>query len=337
MKYSTATSGPGPEILSRPGPVCKLCYNPSTLVIHFPPFQFVSGNFRAVPWWDHEKYYCPVCQFLWADWLGDRSLEEYGEEYAKANTDDQRRPTEERMCMAPELLLYLLRMTGGTRFLDYGVGYNVPYIYELRARGIDLWGCDISKTVPYSRFVKQLPYENLPEGTFDGIYSTEVMEHLYHFREDFQRMSNLLKPGGMMLHRTFSISDFWDGASSFPRHFALWDSYHVSVFSDRSARLLAEQIGLDYQGYIPIPRGHGFLFRRPGESSLKARLSPWNPGTAWRCYRVLQHELYVKKHYGQVTPTLERLRRPVAFIKRVHKRGLVGNMKKFAEKLTHRS
>lgn len=337
MRYSTATEGPGPTIICRSGPACKVCSSPNTLVIHFPPFQFVSGDFKAVPWWEHEKYYCPACRFLWADWLDGKSLEEYGEEYVKANTDEQRRPAERRMCMAPELLLRLLCMTGGSRFLDYGVGYNVPYIYELRARGIDLWACDISVAVPYSRFVKRLPQETLPEGTFDGIYSLEVMEHLFHLHEDFLRMFRLLQPGGMMLHQTLLATDYWDGNPPFPRYYGLWDPYHVSVFSEDSARLVAEQVGLEYLGCVPTPRGKGLLFRRPWAGARKGKLSAWRPGTIWRCFKVIQHELYVQNHYGQTTPTLERLQRPLAFIARVRTRGLVGSVKRLAEKVMHRS
>ncbi len=110
------------------------------------------------------------------------------------------------------------------------VWYNVPYIYELRARGIDLWGCDISKRIPYGRFVKQLPGETLPDGTFDGIYSIQVMEHLHHFCEDFQRMFTLLKPGGMILHQTPVLTNYWDGTSPFPRHFALWSPIMCPFF-----------------------------------------------------------------------------------------------------------
>ena len=301
--YSTVTDGPGPTIENRPGPPCKLCGSGGggSLRIHFPPFKFISGDFEAPLWWEHEKYYCPFCQFLWSDWLGSRSLEEYGKEYVRANYDHQRRPTEPRMLAAPHLLYRLLVWTGGTRFLDYGVGYNVPYIYELRGRGLDIWGCDISAAVPYSRFIRHVPANDLPEGTFDGIYSLDVAEHLADIVADYLRMKRLLRSGGIMLHSTLWLHRLWDGNPPFPRNPNLWSPWHMSLCSERTIQVIAEQTGLEYIGtiYLPTDTRQGYILRKPGKLTPVKRIARWcQPRFWWYLWQLKVHMRYVRQCYG---------------------------------------
>ena len=296
--YSTETEGPGPTIISKSGPECKLCGNrKGTIIIHFPPFQFMSGDFKAVPWFEHEKYYCPYCDFIWTDWLDKLSLEEYGAEYIKANTDDQRKPAETRMAYGFLLLKKIIYRYGGKRFLDYGVGYNSPYIYELRGRGIDLWGCDISHEIRYSKFVKQLPFEELPENTFDGIYSTSVVEHLANFEADFECMKKLLKTGGIIVHAWY-LYPYWDGKSDFPRDAMVWDPWHVSILSDNSAKILANKLNLTYLGLKKVEGGKVFVFKKPG-GIFKIPFLFWISPLTWvRVFSLFNHKRYLKKYYG---------------------------------------
>ena len=296
--YSTVTDGPGPTIENTPGPPCKLCgQRDGSLRIHFPPFLFKFGDFEAPPWWEHEKYYCPHCRFLWSDWLDDKSLADYGKEYVKGNYDHHRRPTEVRMLAAPHLLLSVLKKTAGKRFIDYGVGYNTPYIYELRGRGIDLWGCDISSAVAYSRFVRHLPEGNLPEGTFDGIYSLDVAEHLSDIEGDYNRMKHLLRPGGVILHSTLWLHKLWDGKPPFPRIPNLWNPWHVSLCSDRTMEVVAQKTGLDYLGAVDlkVDTKQGYLFRKPGNLAGVKRIARSLLPRFWgQLWQLLRHKLYAR-------------------------------------------
>jgi len=261
-----------PHILSKSAAVhCKLCGNGEGIwEIHYPEYIFRSGDFEAPPWFAHSKYYCPSCHFLWTDVFRDMDLVAYGEKYVENNYDHQRRPTESRMAQAPSLLEKLVRLTGGSRFLDYGCGYNSTYIYELRSRGFDVWGCDISAAVNYSRFVLHLPFENFPEGFFDGIYSMDVMEHFSQFEGDFENMLRILKPGGYVLHNTISLDQYWKDDKEPPDDPMVWAPWHCSVFSRRSAAVLADRVRLGFEGVIPTQSDTGlaFLFRKPGSAPI---------------------------------------------------------------------
>ena len=289
---------PTPEVRTRTADKkCKLCGNSADIwAIHYPHYVFRSGNFEAPPWFPHDKYYCPACHFLWAEVFDNLSLAEYGVKYTENNYDHQRRPVEPRMAFAPLLLAYLIWRTGGSRFLDYGCGYNYAYIYELRSRGIDLWGCDISATVPYSRYVRRLPDEGYPPGWFDAIYSIDVMEHVAEFFADFAAMARIVKPGGLILHNTISLDRYWKGDGQPPDDPMVWAPWHCSVFSEKSSALLAEKIGLKFCGTV---RTHSdtnlaFLFRKPGPLHWR-RLNVASMGL--RLLKLIKYRLYFRRMY----------------------------------------
>lgn len=279
---------------------CKLCGNKDgTKTILYPTYQYISGDFVAPLWPEHQKYFCPNCEYLWSSRFDDMSLEEYGNEYVQANLENQRRPAEERMKAAPRLLKTLVKLTHGTRFLDYGVGYNVPYIYELRGREIDLWGCDISARVPYSRFIKQLPQEMLPCGTFDGIYSLDVAEHLSDILKDYTTMKNLLKPGGYMLHSTYWLHKLWPPEKPLPDDPSLRNPWHVSLCSEKTMRVIAEKTGLNFIGSMPVDTdtGSAYLLKKPGKTTFsKSTFSAVRSLLLIR--NIDKHLRYVKKYYS---------------------------------------
>lgn len=293
------TVQPTPEIRSRDvGKTCKLCGNGAGVwKIHYPTFVYRSGTFEAPPWFAHDKYYCPACHFLWTDVFDELSLTEYGVKYTENNYDHQRRPVESRMAFAPRLLARLILKTGGRRFLDYGCGYNYSYIYELRSRGIDLWGCDISAAVPYSRFVRRLPKDGYPDDWFDGIYSIDVMEHVADFFNDFRNMTRFLRPGGYLLHNTISLDAYWKGDGEPPDDPMVWAPWHCSVFSSRSAGVLAEKSGLELCGpvHTRTDTGLAFLFRKPGPMNWKRANGV---STAYRLLKLLKYQVYFKRKYS---------------------------------------
>jgi len=287
-----------PDVKTRDaGLACKLCGNALGIwQIHYPLFVFRSGNFEAPPWFAHDKYYCPRCQFFWTDCFDGMSQAQYGLKYTENNYEHQRRPTESRMAFAPWLLATLVRRTGGRRFLDYGCGYNYPYIFELRSRGFDLWGCDISAAVPYSRHIRRLPDESYPDAWFDGIFSIDVMEHIADFDADFRNMARMLRPGGFMLHNTISLDGYWKGNDQPPDDPMAWAPWHCSVFSGRSAAVLAEKVGLEFRGTIATPTDTGlaFLFRKPGPRALR-RFNYMSVG--WRLLKLWRYCRYFQRTY----------------------------------------
>lgn len=288
-----------PEIITRNAEkTCKLCGNAAKVwAIHYPSFIFRSGTFEAPPWFAHDKYYCPACHFLWTDVFDNLSLTEYGAKYTENNYEHQRRPVEPRMAFAPRLLALLTWRTGGSRFLDYGCGYNYSYIYELRSRGIDLWGCDISAAVPYSRFVRRLPADGYPSDWFDGMYSIDVMEHVADFFNDFKTMARFLRPGGLVLHNTISLDTYWKGDGQPPDDPMVWAPWHCSVFSDRSAAVLAEKTGLQFCGSVRThsDTGLAFLFRKPGLAGWR-RLNVFS--MAYCLLKLLKYQVYFRRNYA---------------------------------------
>lgn len=278
---------------------CTLCGNEQGLwLIHFPEYIYKTGAFEAPPWFSHNKFLCPSCRFLWTDVFDKLDTAEYGKKYTEANYDHHRRPTEDRMAFAPMLISKLVKLSGGSRFLDYGCGYNYPYIYELRSRGFDLWGVDISAGINYSRYIRRLPFENFPDDFFDGIFSIDVMEHLAHFDNDFSNMKRILKPGGYMLHNSISLDQFWRGDNAAPDDPMVWSPWHCTIFSERSAAVLAERLGLVFKGMIPTrsDTGLAFLFRKAGAMPA-ARFNAL--AKAAKLWRLARYSAYFHKNYSK--------------------------------------
>ncbi|MFP4240875.1 MAG: class I SAM-dependent methyltransferase [Chitinispirillaceae bacterium] len=68
--------------------------------------------------------------------------------------------------------------------------------------------------------------EKIPKNSVDLIVSNSVLEHVANCEELFSRCSNVLKPGGKMVHKI----DYRDHFFKYPFHFltfskALWDRY----------------------------------------------------------------------------------------------------------------
>ena len=261
---STAPPSP-PRFIDSPAVPCPICNDEKTRSVHFPahPQPFPG----SVPWEAHDKCYCRTCGNLWAERFKDLSLAQYGREYVKANTDAQRVPNE-RMSASPRLLDKLLAWTDGRRFLDCGIGYNTPYVEQMRALGIDLWGCDISTAVPYDQHIVRLPDDlaKLGEESFDAVFSQDVVEHFADPVCDYSRLRSLIRPGGLVLSSTPVLEKIWDGCEPVSPHIWLWSPWHASICSSRSMAMLAAKAGLEFVATVPVPTETrwAFLLRKPG-------------------------------------------------------------------------
>jgi len=251
---------------ARRAPLCPLCEDPKTRLVHFPanPEPFPG----CPPWPAHDKFHCEACHYLWSECLSELDLTAYAHEYVQANSDIQRVPNE-RMADSPKLLDLLLAWTDGRRFLEWGIGYNTPYVEEVRSLGIDLWACDISAAVPYGGHVVRLPQESerLTTALFDGIFSQDVVEHFNDPVGDYRRSRAMLRPGGLLLSSTPVLEHLWNGCEPVPDHIWLWSPWHTSLCSSRSMELLAAQAGLEYVATISVPTvtGWAFVLRRPDD------------------------------------------------------------------------
>ena len=266
MPVTTESPSEIPRFSAAAAPPCPLCQQDAARTIHYPDLAEPFPG--SLSWPAHDKHYCHECGYIWSHRFDGLDLDSYGKRYVDANTDEQRVPNT-RMQASPRLLQILVERTGGGRFLDYGIGYNTPYIEDERSRGIDLWGCDISATVPYGPFVRHLP-EAEPgfiDHPFDGIFSQDVVEHFNDPVSDHRRLRSMLVPGGMILSSTPVLEKVWDGSEPVSRHIWLWSPWHTSLCSSKAMNLLAEKSGLEFVDVIEVPTDTrwAFLLRRPVE------------------------------------------------------------------------
>lgn len=198
-----------------------------------------------------EKSFCSKCAHLWA-------VADLPNDVKRAVTMfDYEAPslwcsTEKRLILS----LIRLNMRPRGRFLDFGIGGNISVLEELAPllkNDQKLFACDIILRNDYPNYFVTYK-DDTKIGTFDGICSSEVIEHLDKTVETWMYMNRLLKPvsdgGGVMLH-------------SFPSNVNLHmdDTMivigsHVCLFSEKSLRMLCEKSGFElskisYRHFLP--------------------------------------------------------------------------------------
>jgi SAM-dependent methyltransferase len=129
------------------------------------------------------------------------------------------------------------------RLLDFGCGHGV-IVRELRKEGVEIIGVDpFSPTSHPSILRTSLPEAHIPAGTFDGIFTIEVMEHIPNVLETFVELRRILRPGGVLLVQTRRLED-----PEYVRERDHWfylqePQTHVSIYSVTAMRRIAERAG----------------------------------------------------------------------------------------------
>ena len=116
----------------------------------------------------------------------------------------------------------------GARALDYGCGPVPTLSVVLRAEGIACEDYD------------PLFLPELPEGPFDAIFATEVVEHMHHPGEELARIVDLLRPGGLFTLMT----EPWTEADAFADWYYARDPTHVCFYHERTITYLCAAYGL---------------------------------------------------------------------------------------------
>jgi DNA-directed RNA polymerase subunit RPC12/RpoP len=224
--------------------LCPVCGECSSRILKFGPPAFVTGPSSALPEVKNgTKYRCTRCKHLYSNWLSgdlDRTAEIYSGVYAQ----DQVRSTGDRKLQEEALLRFIVTNIGSpdkARLLDFGCGSNTAATMQLRKEGHDAHCCDILDQYDYDGEIF-FQYDMKPGRWlhyFDGIVSTETIEHLSDTVEAWTYFNRVLRLGGMMAH-------------SFPNqlHYGLDDSdvanpFHVCLFSDRSLKILTSKTGFE--------------------------------------------------------------------------------------------
>ena len=107
-----------------------------------------------------------------------------------------------------------LRLTTGSRVLDYGCA-DQPYRARIPA-GASYLGADLSGNPLAEVQIRPDGGLDLPDGSFDAVLSTQVLEHVAHPSSYLVECHRLLRPGGRLLISTHGIMiyhpdpvDYW--------------------------------------------------------------------------------------------------------------------------------
>ena len=160
-----------------------------------------------------------------------------------------------------ENVVLMLRSNGANTVLDAGCGNGALAGY-LAERGFQVTGVDASVSgidIARTKF-PDIPFEvgsfdePPPEGRFDAVCSTEVIEHLYspHLLASYSFAA--LKPGGVLIISTpyhgylknlaIALLDKWDA-----HHTALWHGGHIKFWSRATLTSLLESAGFQVTGF----------------------------------------------------------------------------------------
>lgn len=148
------------------------------------------------------------------------------------------------------------QMVGNTiSVLDAGCGHGY-FTYFLKKKGYHVVGVDISyKAIEKARascpeiefkvcsLSDRLPFEN---NTFDVVWSTEVIEHIYDVYTYIREINRVLKPKGLFVLTTpyhGLIKNLAIALFSYDKHFCNIEGGHIRFFSNRCLEGLFERFG----------------------------------------------------------------------------------------------
>lgn len=169
------------------------------------------------------------------------------------------------------------------RLFDLGAG-NGGSAGKLQTLGYEITGVEPSpegvamanEKYPTVRIEVGSGYDDLRGlyGTFDVVYSLEVIEHVYDPRTLVRTALDLVKPGGCLILST-PYHGYWKNllialTGKFDSHFtALWDHGHIKFWSPATLGVLLKECGageveFQYAGrFMPIAKSMFAIVRKP--------------------------------------------------------------------------
>ena len=122
---------------------------------------------------------------------------------------------------------------------------------RLKSRGFEVQALDLDPT--YTKAIKYDVENGLPFGSqsFDLVWCTEVIEHLYKPKYLLNEIERVLKPGGMVILTTpnsgwwlYSITKLWGWTPE-----KLQNPDHKQFFTEKDIRNIS--VGYELLGYFP--------------------------------------------------------------------------------------
>ena len=188
---------------------CRLCSNKNLVDLHSS---------------DERKYYlCPDCKLISVPRKYFLSPEREKERYLSHNNSIEQQGYVDFLNRAIEPALPFLNRT--MLGLDYGCGYAPTVSEILAAQG---FRCE-----DYDPFF----IANDLTKRYDFIFSTEVFEHFFNPQQDIKRITELLKPGGLLVVMT----EKWQDAQRFDSWYYKRDPAHVAFYHDDTFAFISER------------------------------------------------------------------------------------------------
>jgi hypothetical protein len=170
---------------------------------------------------------CENCQliFMQREFLPERTAEKQRYQAHQNGPQDAGYVQFLNQAITPALPCLKSSMRG----LDYGCGPAPTLSGLLKSHGLHCENYD-----PYF-------YPEFPEGHFDFIFATEVAEHYFHPAQELQRISALLKPGGILTIMT----EPWVTLEGFSDWHYAKDVTHVSFYHAKTIAYICTRYGFE--------------------------------------------------------------------------------------------
>jgi hypothetical protein len=142
----------------------------------------------------------------------------------------------------------LLDPQPGGLYLNWGSGAWSKSVEILRARGFDVWGYEPNAPDDNPYVVRT---RGEVSARFDGVFSNNVIEHLFSPKAQFEDFATVLKDNGRMVH----ASPCYDWSYAYTR-------FHVFFPLGRSAEALAARTGYRITNSVDDGDFHARVFAR---------------------------------------------------------------------------
>jgi 2-polyprenyl-3-methyl-5-hydroxy-6-metoxy-1,4-benzoquinol methylase len=229
------------DVPQRPGiHVCPVCGKEAVVPFLEAPDRFHG---RRIP---YHLARCPFCTYVWQSNPPppERMGEHYGEDYDRSVAAAGEEP--DRWSGRWEALA---RYRSGGSLLDLGCSSG-GFLAGLKSLPWSLYGIEMSEVVAKRAraksgaevFVGDILDAPFSRESFDVVTCFHVFEHLYHPRAVLAKVREWLKPNGIFFVMVPNIDSA--GCRIFKSYwYALELPRHLSLFSPRSLRFLAESLG----------------------------------------------------------------------------------------------